>query len=157
MKVYYVRYYSFRNDFMILIHYKLAVWNRVSDKYIRYHFPCEIRFSSIKSSMVSHGTFSISRKGVSESQFRRGYENNRSAVSSLKSPLDWSWRMNTCLAMLRFQFQPRRHVLPRAPSTWSIIIILSANRQILNIEIYFCREAGWYKNLQILQKYIYYF
>lgn len=70
--------------------------------------------------------------------FVGGNENNRSAV---KSPLDWSWRMNTCLAMLRFQFQPRRHVLPRASSTWCIIVILPANRQILNVEIHFKNDV----------------
>ena len=68
--------------------------------------------SSSNKAMVSYGISSASRKGVSRSQFRKGYENNRSAVSSWKSPFDWSRRMNTCLTVLRFQFHPRKHGLP---------------------------------------------
>jgi len=102
---------------------------------------CKIR-SRANKTMFSHDglflIFFISRKTRVLKSICRRYENNRSAVSSLKSPLDWSWRINTCLTMLRFQFQRRRHVLPRTPSTWSIIVILFANRQILNI--HFRRE-----------------
>lgn len=96
--------------------------------------------SSSNKAMVSYGIFSVSRKGVSWSQFRKRYKNNRSVVSSWKSPFDWSWRMNTCLTVLRFQFHPRIHVLPRVPTMWFIIVILPTNRQILNIEIHFCRK-----------------
>ena len=73
---------------------------------ITYRAMHKIKSSSNKA-MVSYGISSVTRKGVSWSQFRKGYKNNRCAISSWKSPFDWSWRMNTCLTVLCFQFQPR--------------------------------------------------
>jgi len=106
---------------------------------ITFRATCKIRSRANKMilMMVFFNFLYKSQERVLKSICRR-YKNNWSAVSSLKSPLDWLWRMNTCLTMLRFQFQRRRHVLPRTPSTWSIIVILFANRQILNI--HFRRE-----------------
>jgi len=74
---------------------------------ITYRAMHKIKSSSNKA-MVSNEISSVSRKGVPWSQFRKGYKNNRRAISSWKSPFDWSWRMNTCLTVLCFQFHPRK-------------------------------------------------
>lgn len=70
--------------------------------------------------------------------------NNQSAVSSsLKSPLDWLWRMNTCFYYILLSILPERHVFPRASDMRFIIVIpLAASQQILNTKIHFHRKAS---------------